>query len=360
MIVYSRVVLDMTAPGCPVVERVVWNPDYRGPVAVCKTSDAEKAAAAQTQALSKTMMNYYQTNYAGQQGIIDSLKSSVENLVAAGPSQYGFTAAEDAALRTQASAGTANAYKMASQARGEQLAAVGGGNAFLPSGTKENLMNQTALAAAQRESEQQLGITEAGFAQGRQNWETGLKQETELGQLEDPSSFGGQASSTSQAAFGQDRAMANDPGTLGIVGGILGGIGASFAQGAGSGMTCPAIGSMIKLCGEPDAAVETLKVGDLIMGIDGHPDEITIIRATPVQPVWKVDTLNRSVLVSGTHCFCHPRGSYVYAYECAETEVLLEDGTGFATAVQHGASICYQIETKRTHSYCVESFWSLT
>src|SRR5882672_1871853 len=148
MIVYSHIVFDMSVPDCPVVERVVWNPDYRGPVALCKTSSAEKAAATKTQSLADIMSNYYQTTFAGQQGILDNLKSSVDSLVKAGPGQYGFTAAEDAALRTRASAGTADAYKMASQALGEKLAAQGGGNAFLPSGIKDQLQSEQTLAAA--------------------------------------------------------------------------------------------------------------------------------------------------------------------------------------------------------------------
>jgi hypothetical protein len=305
------------------------------------------------------MSGYYGQTFAGQQGIIDNLKSSVDSLVKAGPGQYGFSAGEDAALRTRASAGTADAYKMASQATGEKLAAQGGGNQFLPSGTKNAIARGDALDAAQEESRQQLGVTEAGFAQGRQNYQTGLQEESGLAQLENPEAYGGQASSTQQGAFDQFRKMANDPGSLGIVGGILGSVAGQVGSGLAQG-GCPSEGTLIKMADEPDALVENLNVGDLIMGIDGEPDEITQIRPTPVQPVWKVETHGHFVVVSGGHCFVRLMGGYAYAYECAETPLQVVSGYVKATATPYGSSVCYQIETKRTHSYAAAGFWSLT
>ena len=73
-------------------------------------------------------------------------------------------------MRTQATSGVANQYQAANQATQQQLAATGGGNQFLPTGANAQLTQQNAQAAAQAQSAAQLGITEAGYAQGRQNY----------------------------------------------------------------------------------------------------------------------------------------------------------------------------------------------
>lgn len=115
-------------------------------------------------------MKNYQTQFKGQQAILGQLQAAAAPIVSQGINQYGFTGKEDSALRTQATEGTAKAYQMAKQATGENLAAVGGGNTILPTGTAAGLQNNNAIAAAGQISDENLGITERGYDQGRSNF----------------------------------------------------------------------------------------------------------------------------------------------------------------------------------------------
>lgn len=205
-------------------------------------SSQEKAIAQQQQQFFGTLQQGYKTAFAGQQNILNSLNTAFQPIVAAGINQYGFSPAEDAALRTQASAGTATQYQNASKTIGESLASVGGGNAFLPSGAATKLQSQAALGAAQEESAQQLGITEAGYAQGRQNFLAAASGEQQNAAMLNPTGYAGQATGAGQAAFGSQAQIweqQQESSPWNIVGGVLGGavqagLGA-FTGGIGTG-----------------------------------------------------------------------------------------------------------------------------
>lgn len=147
--------------------------EYKGPVALAcfgGASGTEKLLSQAESNFSQGLMSQYQKQFQGQQAILGQLKSAAAPIVAQGINQYGFAPAEDSALRTQATEGTAKAYQMAKQATGENLAAVGGGNTILPTGTAAGLNANNAVAAAGQISDQNLGITERGYDQGRSNF----------------------------------------------------------------------------------------------------------------------------------------------------------------------------------------------
>lgn len=210
--------------------------EYAGPICLLKVTDEQKQAAQNLQSMTKTLQNSFTTTFAGQQAILNNINDSIKSTIAAGPSQFGFTAQEEAALRTQASEGTAQAYKMARQATGEGIAAIGGGNVFLPSGTKEVLQATTANQAAQQEASQQLGITTAGWQQGRQNYLNAVGAGENVAKIFDPTAYSGQTLEGSKASFEAQNAIANTPTTAGVVGGILGSVAGAAAGGlTGSG-----------------------------------------------------------------------------------------------------------------------------
>src|SRR6266850_7036464 len=171
MFVYTRIKIDIDSGRILETEGFF----YDGSVASCcggkpgPSSDQKEIAGQQKQFYS-TLMQNYATQFAGQQNILTALQNAFTPILNAGIDQYGFSAKEDAALRTQASAGTSNAYRMAAQATGQQMAAKGGGNQFLPTGADAQLQQQNAMRAAEQESNQQLGITTAGYETGRQNY----------------------------------------------------------------------------------------------------------------------------------------------------------------------------------------------
>jgi len=209
--------------------------EHQGPVALCKVTGEEKNAANNLQQMTDTLKGSFGTAFAGQQAILDNIDKSIKATIAAGPSQYGFSAQQDAALRTQASEGTAGAYKMARQATGEALAAVGGGNKFLPSGTAATLRAEAANRAAAQEASQQLGITTAGWQTGRENYLNAVGIGQKSAQILDPTAYSSQALSGARDTFEAQHAMATEPTTAGVVGGILGSVAGSVAGGWATG-----------------------------------------------------------------------------------------------------------------------------
>jgi len=205
---------------------------WTGEVASCKgASGQQKTLADQQQAFYSTLMNDYEQQFTNQSSILGALRSSLQPIINQGVGQYGFTNAEDAAMRTQATAGTSGAYQAAKTASQEAQAAQGGGNQFIGSGVQAANQARLAQAAAQQEAGQQLGITEQGYAQGRQNYMNALGQMGGVAGMYNPSGYAGQATSAEQAAAQSAQQIAqmdNAASPMGMMGGMLGGA----AQGA--------------------------------------------------------------------------------------------------------------------------------
>ena len=207
--------------------------EYDGPIAECKggASDAEKQSLANQTALFKTLSSDLSTTFGAQQSILNNLTAGWTPIFQAGINQYGFSPAEDSALRTQADTGVANNYQQARRATGETLAAVGGGNTFLPNGATAQLNAQNANAAAGQRSGENLGITQAGYETGRQNYLAAANALSGVSAQENPLGYAGAAGNANNSAFNMADTInkenqANSP--WGSIGGILGGIAGSF------------------------------------------------------------------------------------------------------------------------------------
>jgi hypothetical protein len=200
------------------------------------SSQEKSINASQGQMMQQLMSNYSQ-QFAGQQAILGSLQQGAQSIFAAGPGQFGFTPQEAAALRTQADTGTANAYQSAKQAVGEQAASIGGGNMALPSGSIQGINANLAQQAAAQQASQQLGITEAGYQQGLQNYNTAAGVLSGVAQQENPLGYAGQATGAGSAAFsGASNINQQNQQGWQTVAGILGGAGSAFLGGLGKGL----------------------------------------------------------------------------------------------------------------------------
>lgn len=211
---------------------------YHGPVdLLCGgPSSQESAIASEQQSFYETLQSNYDQMFAGQQQILQSLQNTFAPILAAGPNQYGFSPAENSALNSQATNQTASNYQAAATAVGAQDAAQGGGNQFLPAGGNTQRQQQVANAAAQQESNQQLGITEAGYQQGRANFQTAASALGSTAAMMNPTSYASAANSAGTSAFSsantiwqQKQAMWN------FLGGILGGAASKLGGGGGAG-----------------------------------------------------------------------------------------------------------------------------
>lgn len=209
-------------------------------------SQQEQQISQSQQQMMQTLQNNYNTQFAGQSAILNNLNTSASSILSQGIGQKGFTPAEEAAMRTQASEGTAGAYKMAKAATGESLAALGGGNVFLPSGTAAGISANLAQSAAAQNAAQQLGITESSYAQGRQNY---LQAANILGGVAgqmQPLGYAGAATTAGGQAFGsasqiQQQNQAGQKALMGMLGGGLE-AGLSFIPGAGGDIASNILG----------------------------------------------------------------------------------------------------------------------
>lgn len=134
------------------------------------TAAQEELTTEETQAY-KTAQDMTAKQYANQQAIFAPLTAQFESIFAKGPNQKGFSTEEEQNLNAQAIQGTAQNYKAAATAVGENLAARGGGTNPLTSGAEAELKQETALSAAQEESREESSIEGANYSQGRSEWE---------------------------------------------------------------------------------------------------------------------------------------------------------------------------------------------
>lgn len=222
---------------------------YSGPVALCGgPSQQQKDEAAAQQDFYKTLTVNYKDVFARQEAILGNLQTAWDPVLNAGINQYGFSAPEDTALRAQATEQTAKNYSQAASAVNEQLAARGGGNTFLPSGTNAQISAGVAENAAQQVSAQNLAITQAGYARGRENYMAASNALGGVAGMYNPTGYAGVANTAGQDAFSSattnyQEAQQNSPWK--IAGGILGGV-ASAAMGGltgGLGTAVSKIGS---------------------------------------------------------------------------------------------------------------------
>jgi len=217
--------------------------EYNGIIAqACGATQGQKDVAAS----STTFMNQAQqqagTVFGASSQVFNGLMKTFAPIVAAGPSQRGFSAAEAANLKSQAITQTGQSYKNAKQALGENLAAAGGGNTALPSGVAANAALQLANAGASQTASELGQINEADYATGRQNYLSAVQ-----GELSAPGVYNASSTSTgtavnagSEAATAQnDVAQADNSvlqGVLGAVGAIGGGIATGGMSNLGAGL----------------------------------------------------------------------------------------------------------------------------
>jgi hypothetical protein len=203
-----------------------------GQVALCKGASDDQNNLAKSQAdFYKTLSDDYNTQFANQSNILTSLQTSLQPVVNAGVNQFGYNPAEENALNSTAIQGTAQSYQNAQKALQNQQAAQGGGNLALPSGVAAQNNATLASAGANQESSELLGIKNAGYAQGRENYNNAIAQMGGVSAQYNPLGYSAGAtgagnSAASEANTIQQENQASSP--WGAIGGLLGGVAGSF------------------------------------------------------------------------------------------------------------------------------------
>jgi len=300
-------------------------------------------------------MQESQATFAEQQDLIKQMEAVYNPILAKGPNQEGFSAAQKENLDAQAIQGTATTYGQAARAVGEQIAASGGDNS-LPSGETEQLKEEVAAAAAQQQSTEESQILQADYAQGYTEFENaGQALSVASGQL-NPASFENAATSAGNAAETTAQAIVNEENSweapvLGAVGGLGGSAITAF---------CPAEGTLYLMADGSEKRVEELKVGDKLMGIDDEPQTIEEIQSA-VFPIIRVRTKNFfCTRTSATHAFALPRGGFTVAARSLGKIILTQAGPSEVVAVEPaGREMVYNVITDGSHSYRADGVWSL-
>jgi hypothetical protein len=233
MKIITKVVLDMET-----MKRVSSESyEYFGPVdKCCGPSGQQETLAAGGASLSSLLAANYQQNFGAQSKVLSDLNNAYSPIVAAGPDQQGFGPQELAALHTQAGEGVGANYAKASQALNNTLAARGGGNEVLPTGSEAQLRATLASSAANQLSNEELGITRANFATGRQNWEKATAGLDALSRDYNPTAFGELATGANREAFNEASKIQDmkNQKEASIAGGITSVLGSALTFGAGA------------------------------------------------------------------------------------------------------------------------------
>jgi hypothetical protein len=196
---------------------------------MCGATQQQKDIADQQQQFYTNAIQQQQEAWGDDQEILNAMKSIYGPIFAQGPSQEGYSPEEKASMNTSVIEGTAQNYAKASEAVGEQLAAQGGGNVYIPSGGAEQLKAQVTQSAAEEMSREQQQIVQGDYQQGYNQWLAAAQGMGNVAELYNPLGYssaatnaGGAAGTTANQIAQENNSWLN--AALGAAGAIGGGI----------------------------------------------------------------------------------------------------------------------------------------
>ena len=331
---------------------------YDGPVALaCGASSDQKQIAQEQKQNFQMMSDQAQTVFGSSSKIFGDLTSAFEPILAAGPDQSGYSAQELSALRSSAITNTGNAYRNAATAAGERIAASGGGNAVLPSGTTAAIQGDIAEAGAAQTAGQLTNIDIQNAELGRQNWMNAAGVLGGATNVYNPATGSGSAA-TGSGSSAMSGASTVQEANRAAVGDIMGVVQAGAGM-AGS-ILCPAKGSLYLMADDTEQSVETLRVGDLIKGIDGEPETVEEIQSA-ITPVLRVETEDGHVARnSRVHAFALPAGGFVVAMHSLGKIIRTALGNSKIIGVKwDGEAEVFNVITSGSHTYRADGIWAL-
>lgn len=194
---------------------------------MCETAAQDQIQGEQLDAY-KQAQDLTTQQYGNQQAIYGPMTQQFQSIFNRGPNQEGFSQEEQQDLNSETLEGTAENYKHAAQAVGEQEAAEGGGDIPLPSGAQEEQKADVAEAAAGEESKEESQTKEAGYTQGYNEWQAAGQGLDTIAAGDNPLGYEGAATSSGQAAETTANQIAQEQNgwetaALGAVGTVAGG-----------------------------------------------------------------------------------------------------------------------------------------
>lgn len=313
----------------------------------CIISNAAGSQAAIANNAASTDASNAASSYGAASGDIGTYLSNVNSQLSAG------NPFESKSYLTQQNLSTSGAMNSANTAEKAAL-----GQTAARTGTNTAALANTEASSA-RQGQRDLTQYNAGAQQ--QNENTWLNQQDKL--------LGDEATGSSQEAGLYGTSLSGQDSTLGTAqqgadaeeAGINGMIDSGLAAGGAVGAAfCPAKGSLYLLPDGSEVPVETLRVGELISGIDDEPQTIEEIQVG-VTPILRVETEDGFVARnSRTHAYALPVGGFVVAIHALGKTILTANGRSKVVSVTpDGEDLAYNVITDGSHTYRADGIWSL-
>jgi hypothetical protein len=204
---------------------------------MCGPSSSETQLEGLSQKFSTMLQGNYATLFGNQLDVLKSIGRSLSPVLAAGPGQQGFSAAELAARNTAAINNAGAASRNAAQAVGNFTAGRGaGGSSGILSGVDAQLKTAAASASANQLATAQNQITTENYATGRENYWRAQGGMEQLAAGYSPNAAESGAINANQTAFGEAKTIQDQKmqEAQAIAGGItsLAGSAIGFANGS--------------------------------------------------------------------------------------------------------------------------------
>lgn len=321
--------------------------------AMCKGDNIAQESEQQTMQFQQTLMNSYQQQYASQTNILNYLNSKMQTQINQGG--QGYNAQTLAAMRTSSADQTAAAVQQAKQATQNTEFNEGGQN--LPSGVNAQINAAINTAGAETNAGQQQQITMANANLQQQNYWNAVNVLGGVGAQFNPNGSSSSAISAGNAVA--NLSQANTAASRTTFGALLGtAIGGAAQVGAAF---CPAKGSMYLMWDGTEKAVETLVVGDRVMGIDDEIQTIEEIQSGLSNILYTITESGHLTRTSPTHAFALPKGGFVVAARSMGKTIVTEDGTSKVVKI-HAQLVkdwVFNVITDGSHTYRADGVWSL-
>jgi hypothetical protein len=219
----TKVVIDIASN--QVEERESY--PYSGPVAQCCSPSAGlKKVNQQVQSTLATASSEATAIFGASSSVFNNLMSSVQSIVAGGPSQAGFSAAELNAKNAAVIENGATLARDLGGAAATESAAIGGGNAVTPAGGTQASVLAAKTAAAETTATGLNTVEQQNFAQGNANYEQAVSQETALPGIFAPAvNAEGQENTAASTALASQTQMDSESNAWQpLLGGVLGSV----------------------------------------------------------------------------------------------------------------------------------------
>lgn len=150
---------------------------------MCGPSSAAKAINKQVQDFSTKVTGEAGDIFQGASDVFNTIKNGLTGIVNGGPSQTGFSQAEQNALDARAVQGGATEARNLKASAAAGVAAIGGGNVVTPAGGNQATVMAAEQKAASDTANQENENLIENYKQGNENWKTAtgdLEQSTQV------------------------------------------------------------------------------------------------------------------------------------------------------------------------------------